>query len=213
LPLAEFPDEVTAYKTKIQFRKERNGWPLVQLGPGVATVNFTSPYTWDDFEEAVRFVLPRLIEAYEGVAPQSEENSAGLNVIGAELRYINAVALNWLEEDVLQFLDQGLHTTVSLPDKIGQSEVISGFPTELRMQLGYPLETPPGHGIVRLATGHKGQEPAVVWEIVVHSENEDAPQLTALETFWDWLLSAHSVIEDWFFALIEGDLEQRFRGG
>ena len=211
LPLAEFPDEMSAFRAKIQFRKQRNGWPLVQLGPGVATLNFTSPYTWDDFEEAAQFVLPRLVEAYKGVG--SEQGDAGLSVIGAQLRYINAVALDWLQEDVLEFLNESLHTAVSLPDGICQSAFIGGPPASLTLQIGYPLRVPPGRGIVRLATGHKAQEPALIWEIVVHSENEDAPKLTDLQTFWDWLGSAHDVIEDWFFTLIEGGLEARFRGG
>jgi uncharacterized protein (TIGR04255 family) len=52
----------------------------------------------------------------------------------------------------------------------------------------------------------------LIWEISVHSKDEDAPKLTELETFWSWLGSAHDVIEKWFFKLIEGDLEKQFRG-
>jgi uncharacterized protein (TIGR04255 family) len=211
LTLNEFPDELTAYHAKIQFRKEQNGWPLVQLGPGIATVNFTSPYTWDDFEEAIQFVLPKLVEAYEGT--DLEQNGEGLNIISAKLRYINAITLDWKEErDVLEFLNQSLHTIVSLPDAISHAEIINGPPQHLNLQLGYVLDTPPGRGIVQFSTGHKGQEPALIWEISVHSKDEDAPKLTELETFWSWLGSAHDVIEKWFFKLIEGDLEKQFRG-
>lgn len=210
LALDEFPDEVTPYQPKIQFRARQNSWPLVQLGPGLATVNFTTPYTWDDFKEAIKFVLPKLIEAYQGIEPV--QGNEGLNVTSARLRYINGVKLDWAEDDVTDFLKQKLHTVFELPEEITQSDNIDSPPQFLNLHLGYTLESPPGRGLVRFATGRKSQEPALIWEIVVHSQDDDAPKLTDIEDFWRWLEAAHTVIENWFLELIKGDLKQQFGG-
>jgi len=49
LPTSALPDEIAAYVVQHRFRKATDGWPLVQIGPGVITVNDTEGYTWDDF--------------------------------------------------------------------------------------------------------------------------------------------------------------------
>ncbi|MBU1661088.1 MAG: TIGR04255 family protein [Chloroflexi bacterium] len=212
LPITQIPDEMTPYMVKHRYRVEKNRWPLVQLGPGVLSLNFTSPYNWEMFMETAQFVLPQLVEAYTVARPEDEGTK--LRVTSVMLRYINAVDLNWTESNALEFLASKLHTVFQLPPQISEAETISGVPTSLNLQIGYPLQQPKGQGIVRFASGRKGQDLGLIWELMVHSQNEDAPQLTALETFWAWLCKAHDdVIEKWFFALIEGDLEQQFRGG
>jgi uncharacterized protein (TIGR04255 family) len=44
LPTATIPDEISGYIVKHRFRKSENGWPLIQLGPGVVTLNDTEGY-------------------------------------------------------------------------------------------------------------------------------------------------------------------------
>ncbi len=73
LPASLVPEEMTPHTVRHQFRTEKNGWPLVQLGPGIATVNFTSPYSWDSFRETIEFFIPRLLDSYQGVVSEQEE--------------------------------------------------------------------------------------------------------------------------------------------
>ena len=49
LPATSVPDEITPYIVKYRFRETENGWPLVQAGPGIASLNFTDSYKWDKF--------------------------------------------------------------------------------------------------------------------------------------------------------------------
>lgn len=211
LPIAQVPDEITAYIVKQQFRVAKNGWPLVQLGPGIATLNFTSPYSWQTFEETSKFVFPKLADAYAGIS--SEGTDTKLIVTRILLRYINAITTNWLETDALSFLESNLHTTFGLPPEIAQAEVLTGLPRDLNLQIGYSLQKPVGRGLVRFATGRTGNRQALICELVVRSQGEDVPQLSAAETFWSWVRSAHDdVIEKWFFALIKGRLEEQFKG-
>jgi uncharacterized protein (TIGR04255 family) len=210
LPAAQIPDEMTAYVVKQQFRRESNGWPVVQLGPGVATLNHTSSYSWRVFLKDAKFVLPRLMDAYSnagsGGAPVPPQ------VVSVLLRYINAVPFDWESTDALLFLRDKLHTTVSLPTQVSPGTPLAGPPTVLHLQVGYPIFRPKGQGLIRIASGRRGQEPALIWELVIHSKDEDSPQLTALGNFWTWMQDAHNVAEEWFFALIAGELDREFSG-
>src|SRR3989338_2714408 len=49
LPAASIPDEMAGYIVQHQLRIRENDWPLVQVGPGIITLNETAAYTWDDF--------------------------------------------------------------------------------------------------------------------------------------------------------------------
>jgi uncharacterized protein (TIGR04255 family) len=77
--------------------------------------------------------------------------------------------------------------------------------------VSYPLKTQAGTGTIRFSTGTKQGEQALIWELNVLSKNEQAPQDDAI--FKKWLNDAHDVVERWFFALIEGELERMFDRG
>lgn len=46
---ANVPDELVDDVVQHRFRVSETGWPLVQIGPGVFSVNSTADYTWWDF--------------------------------------------------------------------------------------------------------------------------------------------------------------------
>jgi len=201
LPVAQVPDALTPHVAKHRFRVSEDAWPLVQIGPGVASVNFTEGYTWEVFREAALEFVPQLASAYEGVYP--------LKPVSVLLRYINAVEFDYGRGDVLEFFREKLHTSFQLPEGITGFEHRSGFPEGLSFQLALPVGRPPGAAITRFSTGKRGEAPAVVWEHHVLSKKEGAPGLA--EGFREWLEQAHEVAERWFFTLVEGDLLAAFK--
>lgn len=202
LPAAHVPDEITPHVVKYRFRAARDGWPLVQAGPGIATLNFTDSYDWDKFVAAAVPFFNRLLEAYavEDAGPRPSFQSA-------LLRYINAIECD-PQDDVLKLLESKFHTRFALPPKVASASFGGGPAQALQLAVSYPLELPAGTGTVRLATGLRKGKPALVWELHVVSTNEQAPQDGA--TFEAWLQRSHDVVEQWFFALIEGALERQF---
>ena len=44
LPTANLPDEMVGYTVQHRFRAQPGGWPLIQLGPGILSVNETDSY-------------------------------------------------------------------------------------------------------------------------------------------------------------------------
>jgi uncharacterized protein (TIGR04255 family) len=208
------PIDVTPHQPRYQFRNGGpEGWPLLQFGPGIATLNFVEPYTWNDFREAALYLRPRLVDAYE------EE----LEVEIISLRYRNAVPCKYSSSNLLSFLKKYLNISIQMPAHIpGEASKVKRS-SELNFAIVYDLDVPSGKGIVRVATGTKRvedkttSEPVdaehIIFELEVVSKEREAPSLKAEHDFEEWLTATHSIIHDWFFSLIEGSLRSRYEGG
>ena len=88
LPTATMPDEIAGYIVQHRFRKGRDKWPLIQIGPGIITLNDTEGYAWEDFKQRLNRVVDVLFDAY----PEAEKN---LKINWALLRYIDAVDFDY----------------------------------------------------------------------------------------------------------------------
>lgn len=201
LPVAAVPDQLTPHVVRHRFRASPGGWPCVQLGPGVATVNFVSNYTWQAFRDTVLYFTPMLSNAYESSGHPLEATSV-------VLRYINSVPFEATRDDVIQYIAENLNLALDLPDLIENSDLRDGPPEGLVLRVGFPLKRPPGVGYVQIGNGAHDSAPALVWDLSIASTGQHAPRMDA--TFAQWLNDAHAVIESWFFALIENKLEREF---
>lgn len=92
LDAARLPDDLAGHVVQHRFRAAKDDWPLVQLGPGVFTVNDTSRYKWEDFEKRVVEAKNKLFESY----PNPEK----LKIESISLRYIDAVELDFQSNSV-----------------------------------------------------------------------------------------------------------------
>jgi len=201
LPIAQVPAEVATHFVRHRFRQSKGGWPLVQIGPGILTLNATREYHWEDFNRRAQRLLPWLYEAH----PRPED----LAINNLLLRYINAIEFDYLADDALEFLASNLKVGLRLPSELLQSVGVTRRPTTVGVQLGYPVESPAGVLRLQLGTGVKNDRNAVIWEIHFMSTGTEVPQLP--RAFPAWLEGAHTRIEGWFFGMVEGELLDRFR--
>ena len=86
LPQAQFPEEMTGRLVRHRFRTTKDGWPLVQVGPGVLSVNETQEYSWDRFRPRLTRAISALFESYPTDIHQ-------LRVTQVLLRYLDAVPI------------------------------------------------------------------------------------------------------------------------
>ena len=202
LPAASVPDEMAAYVVQHRFRARPDGWPVVQLGPGVLTVNETDAYEWPDFQRRCEAAVEDLVNAYPV--------RADLHIDTLTLRYIDARVFDYERDDILGFLASKMKTRVSLPGDATffDDEALVPNPSSINLQLSFPHSKPDGTATIRLATGNKKAEKALVWETLVSSAGPQVPSIP--EGFPNWLTSAHGITHDWFFKLIEGELEKEF---
>ena len=202
LPTASVPDEMVAQMAQHRFRVRENAWPLIQLGPGLLTVNETAGYTWPDFQERCVKAITTLVDAHP--APQH------LNVESLLLRYIDAVDFDFATESIFGFLNEKMKIAITLPESLFDGGA-DAKPAAFNWQASFPLRVPDGIITLRFATG-RGQDkkPLLIWETVVLSKRPKVPRLP--DNFPEWLDASHTMTDDWFFKLIEGELERRFSG-
>ena len=201
LPTATIPDELAGYVVQHRFRKGKGQWPLIQIGPGVITLNDTDAYTWNDFEKRISYLLDNLFEAY----PDAKNN---LKINSLLLRYIDAVDFDYGKDDVFVFLKDKLKMNVGIHEKLFEDTGASKSPLSLDLKISFPSTRPKGMVYLRMARGKRKGADALIWETMVQSAEDDAPK-TKKEVA-TWVKMAHSLTDDWFFKMIEGDLLRRF---
>lgn len=202
LPTANVPDELVGHVVQHRFRVSANSWPLVQVGPGVFTVNSTADYKWPDFRRRVLSAIEKLFDAHPKVGE--------LKITNLILRYIDAVDFDFGVGNTFEFLRDKLKLNVSLPDTLFADTGVENKPNSFTWQCSFKRQNPRGLINIRFATGQKSNAPAVIWETTVESAGKDLPAMP--KDFESWLDAAHDITDDWFFKMIEGELERRFSG-
>jgi uncharacterized protein (TIGR04255 family) len=201
LPQTFIPDEMSAYMVKQRFRVGANDWPLIQIGPGIMTVNETAKYTWPDFRSRSISAINKLFDAYP--------KAGNLEITSLILRYIDAVEVDFTKLCVWDFLQENLKLATSLPCNLFADPTIQQMPRHFHWEAVFDCAMPSGVISLRFVTGEKEGKRSLIWETVVRSES-DLPSLP--DGFAGWIDSAHAITDDWFFKLIEGELERRFTG-
>jgi len=202
LATAGIPDELVGHVVQYRFRTAPGQWPLIQVGPGILTVNETEAYVWDDFCERARNAMGKLFDAH----PKRSE----LKIENLSLRYIDAVEFDYSSDDAFRFLKEQLKIDIRLPRKLFDGTTVEDRPKTFSWQSSFLCQAPAGTVHLRCASGQANGKPAVMMETTVNSAEEDLPSLP--HEFKSWIDSAHEITHEWFFTLIEGDLERRFNG-
>ena len=202
LPTASFPEGFLGQIAQYRFRAREAGWPLIQLGPGVLTLNDTDTYTWLDFRERSLSAVIKLFESH----PKRQE----MRIESVLLRYINSVEFDYTQQSLFSFLESKMKVVVALPGRLFERQEIEPRPDHFVWQASFPCGSPKGLVTVGFAAGERENRRALIWETVVQSAEEAVPDLP--QAFDAWIDAAHEITDDWFFKLIEGDLERQFSG-
>lgn len=203
LPASELPERIVPHVARHQFWTGRGTWPVTQIGPGILTVNETDGYLWDTFR-------PRLVDAFKALTDSYPTEISPLRLNQIVLRYIDSVQFNPDVSDVpmLAFLRGALHTNIAVDPLVFSDPKDAESPLGLTLSLTYRTQKPNGVVMLTLGNGTKGETPSIIWETKVASTGSDVP--TSLLEFETWLDQAHTVSDQWFFALIRGRLLESF---
>jgi len=202
LPACNVPDEFSGTMIKHRFRIGKEAWPLVQIGPGVLTVNETQNY--DTFET----FKPQAIKVIQDLfASHPDKNSLQINSL--KLRYIDAVEFDYSNENIYDFLKDKMHLETVSPSVL-LKENIENLPVQYSSKTSFRCNAPPGIATFTVQTGHKSDKRAVIWNQVFQSSDSDVPNMP--DGFEQWMDNAHNVISEWFKGIIEGDLEGDLEG-
>jgi uncharacterized protein (TIGR04255 family) len=202
LPSSQTHPEVSPYVVRHWMRKGKDLYPLIQVGPGIITVNMTKDgYSWNSLVSLIQEVVEAVLDLYpQGTLP--------LKFVKSELRYLNAIPF-YSQEGIISFLKEQLHMDVGAPKALLARDWIYPDPVALSLKLGYGLRQPLGHLVLALDLGEFQQTPAYLLQTIVQSfKNEVGQDEKKLS---QWLREAHLVCKESFQAFCEGQLMELFR--
>lgn len=199
LPSSQMPAEIIPYVPQYRFSKKEKTWPLVQLGPGILTVNDTDSYAWENnFEDLCCKAIQNIYKCYPG--------TNNLNLKGLTLRYINALKID--NVDILEYMHNLLKLKINFPQSLFETTEIHSIPNSLSTVFSFPISKPEGIVMYKFAKGKKDNSDALIWEISIISK--DAEKINLPTEIGKWLSDAHSIAEKSFFAFSEGELYRSF---
>lgn len=202
LPSIHAPLEAIPYIVQYQFRKDKNSWPLIQLGPGILTLNDTENYNWKgNFENNCVNAVNLFVQSY----PDHNQFS----VSELKLRYLNAIEFDFEKENILEYLEKKLKLQIKYPEMLFEDKNIQNNPYSFHNFFAFPVTNPRGAITFQFSRGQKNGKDAIIWDISFISKGADIRSIP--ENFDKWLSDAHAVIEKCFFTFVEGDLLRSFK--
>ena len=200
LPTPEIPQEIAGNVVQHQFRVGNDRWPLIQVGPGIVTLNDTEGYIWQDFGQRAKSLVSAIFQAY----PKPNE----LRVASLLLRYLDAFEFD--NEDMLKYLSDKLKVDVAFPSQLFEGVQVMRQPQDLSLLAAFSTEKPKGTITIKFTSGKHAGKPSLIMDTAVRSESPDLPEMP--NEFEGWVEAAHKLTDDWFFKFIEGELDRRFSG-
>jgi uncharacterized protein (TIGR04255 family) len=180
-----------------RFRTKENGWPLIQIGSGMLSVNSTSEYEWENFKKRCIDALEKFLEVYP----------VGDQIESINLSYINALDFDYSKEDILDFLKTKMGVDVSLPSLAVEASDIKTSPENFNIRFSFPSTKLIGNLNIFFGSGKVKENDALVWNNNFISKKGSIPKISELN---DWLEQSHEKLEQWFFILIK-DIKEKFK--
>lgn len=198
-PFGVIPGLLIPHQIQHQFRVAADKWPLVQIGPGILTVNDTEGYTSENFIAFCSRVFSNLAEFWK-------QNGQEPPILHVALRYIDA---DYLTEEKLVFLRKlGINITFE-KNIFDQKAFANSHPTFVELRSEFNTVNPKGIFSLAINTGKKEDREAMLWETQMICNQDNC------KAFVDgpskWLSDAHNVCHDVFFSMIRGELEEKYK--
>ena len=199
LPTAMFPTPAVMNIPQHRFRCKKDGWPLIQIGPGIVTYNDTEGYDWKEFGKQAKKLMKNIFKAY----PEPE----GLEISSLVLRYLDAFDYN--NQNLFTYLEKYLKSKVDFPPQLFENISVHKKPIALQLSAAFQADKPKGTVTISFNSGKRADKPSLIMGTSVQSDSTGVPPMP--QGFDDWIEDAHNIVREWFFVLIEGELYKRFK--
>lgn len=200
---AEIPAEFVSDQPHLRLRPKKAGWPLVQIGPGVMTVNIVPPYAgWAEFKKFIVWAFDLLYASY----PMAEKT---LQPVKAHLRYIDVFDAKYGLEGFSQFVDA--HLGAAKPVRPEVVEEIAESPDKITYTADsrFAIKSPVGSTArIRIAPGQSGGRDAVILEL--HCDGAMPGGFQPKDTLLSWYDEAHATLHVLFDKTTSSELKAQF---
>ncbi len=187
------PEQLLPYQVVHQFWAGENQWPVLQLGPGIFTINCTDEkYDWNEnFKPLIKKGIDWLLQAYK----------IDLNIRFASLRYIDAIKV-----DDYGGIPGGWSEFISTQFNIAYENKFDPRGREKQVQILQTFALENGSDLqLQISDGTKNNETALVWQTSVMKQDT-----FNREKVIDWAEYAHEITHDLFKEMIKPELYGSF---
>ena len=191
----ELPDQLLNYQTVYQFRTKGDRWPLMQLGPGILTINDTEEnYHWEKtYYPTIEKGLKLLSDAY----------NTDREYIYAKLLYIDTINANeyGFDGNWQNFVEQNLN--FSFTNNFASRGRLNNlqFNQEFRLDDGSDLQLSVSSGSTK-----KTREPLLIWQTGVRKK-----QAFDYNNLLTWLTRSHDTTSELFKEFVKPELYASFK--
>lgn len=180
LPSAGMPEGLSRGLIQYRLRKsDSENWPLVQLGPGVFSLNIDKD-SWDEFKK----LTVEYVDKFDRISKEFN-----LENIKIKLSYILAKEFDFEKEDLAKFIKNKLNIEVAM----GKDRTLNKMQT-ISFRTKIPTYNPSGDLVYSVSEGRKKELKAIVWQAQLESE---IPQILKEKELLKWLNTANLEIRKW----------------
>ena len=190
---AGIPANMLVHSPVQRFRKFENDYPLIQVGPGLLTLNVTDEkYFWDDFYACAESLCNVFFEIYE----------VGSEEIVPSLSYFDFFMFDFEKANVNDFLKESFN--IEIKQSFLQSKT-----NPFNLDVGFYFEVDLGRFSLTLKKGtNQSGAIGIVMQTSIHASNL---MFDAKEPVIDWLGKAHAFSSKNFKEITKGALYKSFQ--
>lgn len=190
----EIPFEMVKGTPIYRFRKNEKGYPLVQIGPGLLTINtIDDVYYWESFRAEVK----NTIDAFTNVFPKYDELK-----LSPILTYIDFFEINSENQNILDFINQNLHLNIQ-QDFIAENKASIN---DMNLTFNYQLKKDILSLNLRNGNINNNKDGIVLQTKMIGSKEVYTP-----ESLLNWLNNAHDFCSDLFKKITKTGLYNSFK--
>lgn len=188
----EVPSEVYVNTVAHRFRESPGKYPLIQVGPGVLTVNTIDEiYHWPEFENEIINIVDDFLEIH----PFKD-----VDKVSPLLQYFDFLAFDFTKHDIYNFLLENLHIDIS------QSFLkTTAKPHNLNLSFFYQTEV--GELVLTISQGKDKLENE---GIMIRTLVKGMGMASDSEKIKLWLAHAHEFCSQLFKDMTKGDMYNNF---
>lgn len=189
----DIPDQLLHYQVVHQYWTGENKWPVLQLGPGIFTINCTDEaYDWDDsFRTLISNGISWLFQSYK----------KPLNIRLASLKYIDAIKV-----DDYGGLNGGWQKFIKTHFNFEYNNQFDTRGKQKQVQMNQTFELEDGSDLqIQIADGLRNNEKSLIWQIAIIKKGS-----FDLNGLLSWADYSHSITHELFQEMIKSELYASF---
>jgi uncharacterized protein (TIGR04255 family) len=216
-PNTAIPEEILQSLLHYKLLSAEKQTPLVQLGPGVLTLNANESYSWHMFHEKLKFVLQQLYDS------RPDLHNSPLECLS--LKYLNFFECGYTRKQITDFFKRELDMGDLFPAVLSREPRFIPDPISFNFSWQYPCTNSTGDTIGSIifstSAGEKSGKKGVFTEIEVQMQKQSSVtkgrsiELTSPEflprsneSVLEWAVLAHKAITDCFFTVIKNHTDK-----